>query len=108
MKKRTAALWLSAAVAMVPVAARAQQAPYELNTSAAAQSGADRMGGATITSPPHTWTATGQSPDGFSSSDLRKEFPRNRHVVGPPVPRQVKAIPQPPPPPPEPQSQTNN
>jgi hypothetical protein len=103
MKKRTTAWWLSAVVGLLPAAvARADDQPQEnhiLNQSAAARSGADRLGGATMTSPPHAWTATGQKSQPLTSDDLTKEHPRNRAVVGPPVPRQAKAIPQPPPPP---------
>jgi hypothetical protein len=42
-----------------------------------------------MTSPPHAWTATGQSPEALSTDDTRKEHPRNPAVVGPPVPRQA-------------------
>jgi hypothetical protein len=107
MKKRTAAWWFSAMVGLLPAAvARADDQAQEnqmLDQSAGARSGADRLGGATMTSPPHAWTATGQNAQPLSSDDLKKEHPRNRSVVGPPVPKHAKEIPQPPPPPaPEP------
>jgi hypothetical protein len=88
MKNVTAALWLGVMVAAAPAAAFADDnQPQILNSSAGAVSGANRMGGATMTSPPHAWTATGQSPEALSTDDTRKEHPRNPAVVGPPVPR---------------------
>ena len=101
MKKLTAALWLGVMAVAVPVAAFADDDSI-LNSSAGARSGADRLGGATMTSPPHAWTATGQSPQALSTDDTRKEAPRNPSVVGPPVPRHAT---QPPAPPPQPQAQ---
>ena len=90
MKNVTAALWLGVMVAAAPVAAFADDnQPEILNSSAGAVSGADRLGGATITAPPHAWTPTGQSAQQLSITDIQKEHPRNRHVVGPPVPRNV-------------------
>jgi hypothetical protein len=76
-------------VAAAPVAAFADDQPEILNSSAGAVSGADRLGGATITAPPHAWTPTGQSAQQLSITDIKKEQPRNRHIVGPPVPRNV-------------------
>jgi len=94
MKNVTAALWLGVMVAAAPAAAFADDnQPQILNSSAGAVSGANRLGGATITSPPHAWTATGQSPEALSTDDTRKEHPRNPAVVGPPVPRHV-TVPQ--------------
>lgn len=90
MKNVTAALWLGVMVAAAPVAAFAEgNQPEILNSSAGAVSGADRLGGATITAPPHAWTPTGQSAQQLSITDIQKEHPRNRHIVGPPVPRNV-------------------
>ena len=100
MKNVTAALWLGVIVAAAPAAAFADengQQPQILNSSAGAVSGANRLGGATITSPPHAWTATGQSPEALSTDDTRKEHPRNPAVVGPPVPRHTTLPPAPPP-----------
>jgi len=108
MKKLTAALWFSALAGLASSAARADEAPYILNSSAAAQSGADRLGSANIASPPHAWTAVGQKPDALSREDVQKEHPRNRAVVGPPVPRNAKVITAPPAPPPEPQPDTSS
>lgn len=93
-------------------AARAQSQSQESSildhsSAAAARSGADRLGGATMTAPPHAWTGVGQKVDSITADDLKKEHPRNRAVVGPPVPRQAKVIPQPPPPPPEPQPESS-
>jgi hypothetical protein len=99
MKSVTAALWLGVLVAAAPVAAFADdnnQEPQILNSSAGAVSGADRLGGATMTSPPHAWTATGQSSESLSTDDTRKEHPRNPAVVGPPVPRHVTLPTEPP------------
>ena len=76
-------------VAAAPVAVFADDQPEILNSSAGAVSGADRLGGATITAPPHAWTPTGQSAQQLSITDIKKEQPRNRHIVGPPVPRNV-------------------
>lgn len=89
MRNVTAALWFSVIVVAAPVAAFADDQPEILNSSAGAVSGADRLGGATITSPPHAWTPTGQSAQQLSITDIQKEHPRNRHIVGPPVPRNV-------------------
>jgi hypothetical protein len=76
--------------AAAPAAAFAEDnQPEILNSSAGAVSGADRLGGATITAPPHAWTPTGQSAQQLSITDIQKEHPRNRHIVGPPVPRNV-------------------
>jgi hypothetical protein len=105
MKKVTAALCLGAIISTAPVAAFADDDSI-LNSSAGARSGADRLGGATMTSPPHAWTATGQSPEALSTDDTRKEQPRNPAVVGPPVPRHTTLPPAPPPPPQTDQSQT--
>jgi hypothetical protein len=107
MKKLTATLCLGAMVGLGSLTARADEAPYKLNSSAAAQSGANRLGAATTSSPPHAWTATGQKPDAISSDDTKKEHPRNRAVVGPPVPAKAKTIPQPPPPPVAPEPDVN-
>jgi hypothetical protein len=94
MKIVTAALWFSVTAAVVPAAAFADDSqPQILNSSAGAVSGADRLGGATMTSPPHAWTATGQSPEAISTDDTKKESPRNPSVVGPPVPRHVTTLP---------------
>ena len=88
MKNVTAAFWLGVMVAAAPAAAFADDnQPQILNSSAGAVSGANRMGGPTMTAPPHAWTATGQSPEALSTSDTRKESPRNPAVVGPAVPR---------------------
>ena len=77
-------------VAAAPAAAFADDnQPEILNSSAGAVSGADRLGGATITAPPHAWTPTGQSAQQLSITDIQKEHPRNRHIVGPAVPRNV-------------------
>ena len=96
MKNVTAALWLGVMVAAAPAAAFADDnQPEILNSSAGAVSGADRLGGATITAPPHAWTPTGQSAQQLSITDIQKEHPRNRHIVGPPVPRNV-TLPVPP------------
>jgi hypothetical protein len=112
MKNVTAALWLGVIVAAAPAAAFADdngQQPQILNSSAGAVSGANRLGGATITSPPHAWTATGQSPEALSTDDTRKEHPRNPAVVGPPVPRHTTLPPAPPPKPPvQPQSEDDD
>jgi len=89
MKNVTAALCFGMLAAAAPVAAFAEDQPEILNSSAGAVSGADRLGGATITSPPHAWTPTGQSAQQLSITDIQKEHPRNRHIVGPPVPRNV-------------------
>jgi hypothetical protein len=88
MKLITTALWFSLAVSVGPAVAFADDDSI-LNSSAGARSGADRLGGATMTSPPHAWTATGQSPEALSTDDTRKEQPRNPAVVGPPVPRRA-------------------
>jgi hypothetical protein len=92
MLKMTAALWLGLSVAVIPVAAFADDDSI-LNSSAGARSGADRLGGATMTSPPHASTATGQKPEQLNADNVRKETPRNPAVVGPPVPRQAKQLP---------------
>jgi hypothetical protein len=92
MKNVTAAFWLGVMIAAAPAVAFAddsQPQPQILNSSAGAVSGANRMGGPTMTSPPHAWTATGQSPEALSTDDTRRESPRNPSVVGPPVPRHV-------------------
>ena len=103
MKNVTAALWLGVMVAAAPVAAFADDdSPQILNNSAGAVSGANRLGGPTITSPPHAWTPTGQDPRQLNINDIEKEHPRNPHVVGPPVPRHTTL---PPAPPPKPQAQ---
>jgi hypothetical protein len=94
MKNVTAALCLGVLVAAAPVAVFADDQPEILNNSAGAVSGADRLGGATITAPPHAWTPTGQSAQQLSITDIQKEHPRNRHIVGPPVPRNVTLPPQ--------------
>jgi hypothetical protein len=95
MKKLTAALWFSAIAGLASAAARGDEAPYILNSSAGAQSGANRLGSTNINLPPHAWTAVGQKPDALSTDDVKKEHPRNRAVVGPPVPRDAKVINQP-------------
>jgi hypothetical protein len=87
MRNVTAALWFSVIVVAAPVAAFADDQPEILNNSAGAVSGANRLGGPTITAPPHAWTPTGQSAQQLSITDIQKERPRNRHIVGPPVPR---------------------
>jgi hypothetical protein len=106
MKIVTAALWLGGIVAAVPAAAFADDnQPEILNSSAGAVSGANRLGGPTITSPPHAWTPTGQDAQQLNITDIQKEHPRNRHVVGPAVPRHTTLPPAPPPKPqPEPQN----
>jgi hypothetical protein len=94
MRKVTAALLLSGMVAGAPAVVRADDKPTQiLQSSAGGLSGADRMGGPTMTSPPHAWVGVGQSPDALSTDDTRKEKPRNPAVVGPPVPRQAKVLP---------------
>jgi hypothetical protein len=94
MKHVTAALWLGLVVAAVPAAAFADDdEPQILDSSAGARSGANRLGGPTMTSPPHAWVGVGQSPEAISTDDTRKEKPRNPAVVGPPVPRQAKQLP---------------
>ncbi len=80
-------MWFSVIVVAAPAAAFADDQPEILNSSAGAVSGADRLGGPTITAPPHAWTPTGQSAQQLSITDIQKEHPRNRHIVGPPVPR---------------------
>jgi hypothetical protein len=95
MKNVTAALCFGMLVVAAPAAAFAEDQPEILNSSAGAVSGADRLGGATITAPPHAWTPTGQSAQQLSITDIQKEHPRNRHIVGPPVPRNV-TLPVPP------------
>ena len=81
-------LWMGALAIAVPAVASADQdQPEVLDTSAGARSGADRMGGITMTAPPHASTAVGQSPQALSSDDTRREHPRNPAVVGPAVPR---------------------
>lgn len=88
MKKVTAALWLGLSVSVVSAAAYADDTqPQILNSSAGAVSGANRLGGATNTSPMHAWTTVGQSPEALSTDDTKKEKPRNPSIVGPPVPR---------------------
>ena len=90
MKNVTAALWLGVMVAAAPAAAFADDnSPQILNSSAGAVSGANRLGGPTITAPPHAWTPTGQDAQQLSITDIQKEHPRNPHLVGPPVPRNV-------------------
>jgi hypothetical protein len=90
MKNVTAALCFGMLAAAAPAAAFAEDnQPEILNSSAGAVSGADRLGGVTITAPPHAWTPTGQSAQQLSITDIQKEHPRNRHIVGPPVPRNV-------------------
>ena len=89
MKNVTAALWFSVIVVAAPAVAFADDQPEILNNSAGAVSGANRLGGPTITSPPHAWTPTGQSAQQLSITDIQKEHPRNRHIVGPPVPRNM-------------------
>jgi hypothetical protein len=89
MKNVTAALWFSVFVVAAPVAAFADDQPEILNNSAGAVSGADRLGGPTITAPPHAWTPTGQDAQQLSITDIKKEHPRNQHIVGPPVPRNM-------------------
>src|SRR5580698_8888252 len=101
MKNVTAALWFSVFVVAAPVAAFADDQPEILNNSAGAVSGADRLGGPTITAPPHAWTPTGQDAQQLSITDIKKERPRNQHIVGPPVPRNVTL----PPPQAQPQSE---
>ncbi len=98
MKNVTAGLCLGLMVAAAPAAAFADEAePQVVNRSAGAVSGADRLGGPTITAPPHAWKATGQDPRQLSITDIQKEHPRNPHVVGPPVPRHATLPPAPPP-----------
>jgi len=88
MKNVTAALWLGVMVAAAPAAAFADDnQPQILNSSAGAVSGANRLGGPTITAPPHAWTPTGQDAQQLSITDIQKEHPRNPHLVGPAVPR---------------------
>ena len=90
MKIVTAALWFGVMVAVGPAAAFAEdKQPEILNNSAGAVSGADRLGGPTITAPPHAWTPTGQDAQQLSITDIQREHPRNPHLVGPPVPRNV-------------------
>jgi hypothetical protein len=103
MRNVTAGLWFSVIVVAVPAAAFADDQPEILNSSAGAVSGANRLGGPTITSPPHAWTPTGQSAQQISITDIQKEHPRNRHIVGPPVPRNVTL----PPPQAQPQGETS-
>src|SRR4051812_18589008 len=108
MKNVTAALWLGMTVALVPVAAFADDSqPQILNSSAGAVSGADRLGGPTITAPPHAWTPTGQNSQQLSATDVQKEPPRNPSLVGPPVPRHT-TLPPAPPPTPQAQPQSND
>lgn len=98
MKNVTAALWLGVIVAAAPAAAFADDnQPQILNSSAGAVSGADRLGGPTITAPPHAWTPTGQNSQQLSTTDVQKEHPRNPSIVGPPVPRHTTLPPAPPP-----------
>ena len=106
MKIVTAALWLGGIVAAIPAVAFADDnQPEILNSSAGAVSGANRLGGPTITSPPHAWTPTGQDAQQLSITDIQKDHPRNRHVVGPAVPRHAPLPPAPPPKPaPDPQN----
>jgi len=78
------------AIAVPAVASADQDQPQILDTSAGARSGADRLGGVTMTAPAHASTAVGQSPQALSSDDTRREHPRNPAVVGPAVPRQPK------------------
>lgn len=81
-------------LAVAPAVARADDnSPQILDSSAGARSGANRMGGPTMTAPPHAWVGVGQSPNALSTDDTRKEKPRNPAEVGPPVPRQAKALP---------------
>jgi hypothetical protein len=55
-----------------------------LSSGGAAQNGAQRVGGAEMTAPPHASTATGQQADKLSTDDTRQsKHPRNRSVVGP-------------------------
>jgi hypothetical protein len=108
MKNVTAALWLGVIVAAAPVAAFADDTtPEIMNKSAGAVSGADRLGGPTITSPPHAWTPTGQDSQQLNITDIQKEHPRNRHIVGPAVPRHT-TLPPAPPPKPEAQPQSDD
>ena len=101
MKNVTAALCLGVLVAAAPVVVFADDSrPEILNSSAGAVSGANRLGGPTITSPPHAWTPTGQDAQQLSITDIKKEHPRNQHIVGPPVPRNA-VLPAPEPPKPE-------
>ena len=109
MKNVTAALCLGVMVAAVPAAAFADDNPQILNSSAGAVSGANRLGGPTITSPPHAWTPTGQDAQQLNITDMQKEHPRNPHLVGPPVPRHTTLPPAPPPKPPaQPQSEDDD
>ena len=88
MKNVTAALWLGLSVSVVSAAAFADDnQPQILNSSAGAVSGANRLGGPTNTSPLHAWTTVGQSPEAISTTDTKKEVPRNPAIVGPAVPR---------------------
>jgi hypothetical protein len=81
-------------IAAVPAAAFADDnQPQILDSSAGARSGANRLGGPTLTSPPHAWVGVGQSPDAISTDDTRREKPRNPAVVGPPVPGHAKQLP---------------
>lgn len=90
MKKLTAALWLGLSASVVSAAALADDSqPQILNSSAGAVSGANRLGGATNTSPMHAWTTVGQSPEALSTDDTKKETPRNPSIVGPAVPRRA-------------------
>ena len=90
MKNVTAALCLGVLVGVAPAAVFADDnQPEILNSSAGAVSGANRLGGPTITAPPHAWTPTGQDAQQLSITDIRKEHPRNQHIVGPPVPRNM-------------------
>ncbi|HVZ88005.1 MAG TPA: hypothetical protein VHG72_13625 [Polyangia bacterium] len=87
-------LWMSALAIAVPAVASADEnQPQILDTSAGARSGAERVGGVTMTAPAHASTAVGQSPEALSTDDTRREHPRNPAVVGPPVP--AKAAPAP-------------
>jgi hypothetical protein len=98
MKNVTAMLLFGGMLAVAPAVARADDNPPQiLDSSAGARSGADRMGGATMTAPPHAWVGVGQSPNALSTDDTRKTKPRNPAEVGPPVPRQAKVLPAAPP-----------
>ena len=89
-------LWMSALAIAVPAVASADDnQPQILDTSAGARSGAERVGGVTMTAPAHASTAVGQSPEPLSTDDTRHEHPRNPAVVGPPVPAKAAAAPAP-------------
>jgi len=89
-------LWMSALAIAVPAVASADEnQPQILDTSAGARSGAERVGGVTMTAPAHASTAVGQSPEALSTDDTRREHPRNPAVVGPPVPAKAGPAPAP-------------